>query len=43
MSDAVMMVMSSLTKDMNSRTDFYRANAIRVLAGITDVSLLIQL
>lgn len=38
MSDDVIIVMSSLTKDMNSKTDLYRANAIRVLTGITDVS-----
>ena len=38
MSDDVIIVMASLTKDMNSRTDVYRANAIRVLCGITDVS-----
>jgi len=42
MSDDVIIVMSSLTKDMNSKTDLYRANAIRVLTGITDNTLLGQ-
>lgn len=37
MSDDVIIVMSSLTKDINSKVDVYRANAIRVLCGITDV------
>lgn len=37
MADDVIIVMSSLTKDMNSKADLYRANAIRVLTGITDV------
>lgn len=40
MADDVIIVMSSLTKDMNSRADLYRANAIRVLTGITDVRVL---
>jgi coatomer protein complex subunit gamma len=39
-SNDVIIVMSSLTKDMNSKTELYRANAIRVLCGITDVRLL---
>jgi len=43
MSDDVIIVMSSLTKDMNSKTDLYRANAIRVLTGITDTTLLGQI
>lgn len=30
-------------KDMNSRTDMYRANAIRVLCRITDGTLLTQI
>lgn len=30
-------------KDMNSRTDMYRANAIRVLCQITDGTLLTQI
>eukprot|EP01116_Phalansterium_solitarium_P019553 TRINITY_DN5508_c0_g1_i3.p1 TRINITY_DN5508_c0_g1~~TRINITY_DN5508_c0_g1_i3.p1 ORF type:complete len:847 (-),score=248.69 TRINITY_DN5508_c0_g1_i3:188-2728(-) len=38
----VIIVMSSLTKDMNSKTDYYRSNAIRVLYGITDSGLLGQ-
>ncbi|KAJ7535408.1 hypothetical protein O6H91_12G032000 [Diphasiastrum complanatum] len=42
-SDEVIIVTSSLMKDMNSKTDLYRANAIRVLCGITDGSLLGQI
>lgn len=42
LADDVIIVMSSLTKDMNSKTDIYRANAIRVLTGITDSALLGQ-
>ncbi|RKO90489.1 adaptin N terminal region-domain-containing protein, partial [Blyttiomyces helicus] len=39
--DDVIMVTSSLTKDMNSRGDvIYRANAIRALCTITDSSML---
>lgn len=39
----VIIIISSLTKDMNSKTDLYRANSIRVLCKIlTDVSLLGQ-
>jgi coatomer protein complex subunit gamma len=35
----VIMVTSSLTKDMNAKSDvIYRANAIRALCKITDVS-----
>lgn len=34
---------SSLMKDMNSKTDMYRANAIRVLCRITDGTLLTQI
>ena len=30
-------------KDMNSKTELYRANAIRVLCSITDTSLLGQI
>lgn len=37
------MVTSSLMKDMTSRTDVYRANAIRVLCQITDGTLLGQI
>jgi len=40
--DNVIMVMASLTKDMNTKIDVYRANAIRVLCGITDTTLLGQ-
>ncbi|XP_076889987.1 coatomer subunit gamma-2-like [Bidens hawaiensis] len=42
-SDEVIMVTSSLMKDMNSKTDVYRANAIRVLCRITDATLLTQI
>ncbi|CAA0830904.1 Coatomer subunit gamma [Striga hermonthica] len=41
--DEVIIVTSSLMKDMNSRTDMYRANAIRVLCRITDGTLLTQI
>lgn len=41
-SDDVIIVVSSLTKDINSKNDLYRANAIRVLSKITDASLLPQ-
>ena len=37
MSDDAFIVMASLTKDINSKTDVYKANAIRVICGITDV------
>ena len=43
MADSVIIVISSLTKDMNSPIDMYRAHAIRVLCKIlTDISLLGQ-
>ncbi|KAI4375707.1 hypothetical protein MLD38_013544 [Melastoma candidum] len=42
-SDEVIIVTSSLMKDMNSKTDMYRANAIRVLCCITDGTLLTQI
>ncbi|KAG9130174.1 hypothetical protein Leryth_018766 [Lithospermum erythrorhizon] len=42
-SDEVIIVTSSLIKDMNSRTDMYRANAIRVLCRITDATLITQI
>ncbi|CAM9156122.1 unnamed protein product [Heterosigma akashiwo] len=38
--DDVIIVTSSLTKDMNSHEDLYRANALRVLARIIDGSML---
>eukprot|EP00614_Pseudopedinella_elastica_P025042 CAMPEP_0172623630 /NCGR_PEP_ID=MMETSP1068-20121228/130491_1 /TAXON_ID=35684 /ORGANISM="Pseudopedinella elastica, Strain CCMP716" /LENGTH=948 /DNA_ID=CAMNT_0013432273 /DNA_START=44 /DNA_END=2890 /DNA_ORIENTATION=- len=38
--DDVIIVTSSLTKDMNSNDDLYRANAIRVLARIIDGQML---
>ncbi|XP_076897530.1 coatomer subunit gamma-2-like [Bidens hawaiensis] len=41
--DEVIIVTSSLMKDMNSKTDVYRANAIRVLCRITDGTLLTQI
>lgn len=40
--DEVIIVTSSLMKDMNSKTDLYRSNAIRVLCRITDSGLLAQ-
>ncbi|XP_022148569.1 coatomer subunit gamma-like [Momordica charantia] len=42
-SDDVIIVTSSLMKDMNSKNDMYRANAIRVLCRITDGTLLTQI
>ncbi|XP_051182290.1 coatomer subunit gamma-1 [Lolium perenne] len=42
-SDEVFIVTSSLMKDMNSKTDMYRANAIRVLCRIIDGNLLTQI
>ncbi|KAK1402643.1 Coatomer/calthrin adaptor appendage, C-terminal subdomain-containing protein [Heracleum sosnowskyi] len=42
-SDEVIIVTSSLMKDMNSKTDMYRANAIRVLCRIVDGTLLTQI
>ncbi|XP_022970486.1 coatomer subunit gamma-2-like isoform X1 [Cucurbita maxima] len=41
--DEVIIVTSCLMKDMNSKTDMYRANAIRVLCRITDGTLLTQI
>jgi len=41
--DEVIIVTSSLMKDMNSPIDLYRANAIRVLCNITDAGLLGQI
>ncbi|VAH04443.1 unnamed protein product [Triticum turgidum subsp. durum] len=41
--DEVIIVTSSLMKDMNSKTDMYRANAIRVLCRIIDLTLLTQI
>jgi coatomer protein complex subunit gamma len=40
--DEVIIVTSSLMKDMNSRVDLYRSNAIRVLCSIIDGALLAQ-
>eukprot|EP00249_Psilotum_nudum_P023804 c28985_g1_i2 orf=144-2834(+) len=42
-SDEVIIVTSSLMKDMNSKTDLFRANAIRVLCRITEGALLGQI
>ena len=39
----VIIMTSSLMKDMNSKTDMYRANAIRVICRITDGTLLTQI
>lgn len=39
----VMMVFNSLTKDMNSTQELYRANAIRVLRTMIDPSMLQQI
>ncbi|WVZ19916.1 hypothetical protein V8G54_007238 [Vigna mungo] len=41
--DEVIIVTSSLMKDMNSKIDMYKANAIRVLCRITDGTLLSQI
>ena len=44
--EEVIIVVATLTKDMNSKTDLYRANAIRVLGAIiaaTDPTLLSQI
>ena len=41
--DEVIIVTSSLMKDMNSKVDVYRSNSIRVLCSITDASLLGQI
>jgi coatomer protein complex subunit gamma len=40
--DEVIIVTSSLMKDMNSKTDLFRSNSIRVLCKILDTSLLGQ-
>lgn len=42
-SDEVIIITSSLIKDMNSKNDLYRANAIRVLCKIIDSALLAQI
>lgn len=42
-SDEVIIITSSLMKDMNSKVDLYRSNAIRVLCSITDAQLLGQI
>lgn len=42
-SDEVIIITSSLMKDMNSNNDLYRANAIRVLCKIIDSQMLLQI
>lgn len=42
-SDEVIIITSSLMKDMNSTNDLYRANAIRVLCRIIDSQMLLQI
>jgi coatomer protein complex subunit gamma len=39
-SDEVIIIVSSLMKDMNSKVDLYRSNAIRVLCSIADSQVL---
>ncbi len=39
LAEDVIIVISCLTKDMNSKIDLYKANAIRVLCKINDVRL----
>ncbi|KXZ54500.1 hypothetical protein GPECTOR_4g565 [Gonium pectorale] len=41
--DEVIIVTSSLMKDMNSKTDLYRSNSVRVLSKIIDGQLLAQI
>ncbi|KAK2078015.1 hypothetical protein QBZ16_003883 [Prototheca wickerhamii] len=42
-SDEVIIITSSLMKDMNNANELYRANAIRVLCRIIDPSMLLQI
>ncbi|RMZ53229.1 hypothetical protein APUTEX25_005218, partial [Auxenochlorella protothecoides] len=42
-SDEVIIITSSLMKDMNSSNELYRANAIRVLCRIIDPTMLLQI
>ncbi|KAL4437499.1 hypothetical protein ABPG77_003480 [Micractinium sp. CCAP 211/92] len=42
-SDEVIIITSSLMKDMNSSNDLYRSNAIRVLCRIIDSQMLLQI
>ncbi|KAL6062840.1 Coatomer subunit gamma [Balamuthia mandrillaris] len=42
LAEDVIIVISSLTKDMNSKVDVYKANAVRVLCKINDISMLSQ-
>jgi len=41
--EEVIIVTSCLTRDMHSKNDLYRANAIRVLCSITDASMMAQI
>jgi coatomer protein complex subunit gamma len=41
--DEVIIITSSLMKDMNSKTDLYRSNSVRVLCKIIDAQLLVQI
>eukprot|EP01025_Chloroclados_australasicus_P024171 TRINITY_DN2432_c1_g1_i1.p1 TRINITY_DN2432_c1_g1~~TRINITY_DN2432_c1_g1_i1.p1 ORF type:complete len:890 (-),score=110.07 TRINITY_DN2432_c1_g1_i1:397-3066(-) len=41
--DEVIIICSSLMKDMNSKVDLYRSNSIRVLCRIIDSQLLVQI
>ena len=41
--DEVIIVTSSLMKDMNNKTDLYRSNSVRVLCKIIDSQLLMQI
>jgi coatomer protein complex subunit gamma len=42
-SDECIIITSSLMKDMNSKNDLYRSNAIRVLCKIIDSQMLLQI
>lgn len=41
--DEVIIITSSLMKDMNSKVDLYRSNSVRVLCKIIDAQLLVQI
>lgn len=43
LAEDVIIVTSSLTKDMTGQEDLYRAAAIRALCSITDVSIIVAL
>jgi coatomer protein complex subunit gamma len=42
-SEEIIIVTASLTKDMNSDVDMFRANAIRVLCKIVEANMLMQI